>query len=459
MAVRERSRSNPRVVRYFGLFACATGGLSVLVAVVVLLDWVFGTGDTGGLLPGRITMKINTAISVAMMGLSLLASCWPRTRDTVVPRVLAFATLLVAVATLVQMVGRLDLGIDTLFHPDRGTIAVGRAPGRMSELSAMSLLLLGLAGLVAGRPRLHGLAQGASVGAIVISLYGLSILGYQAATPSAVTPFAPVALHAALLFIVLALGLLATRPEAGLMRVLSSDSFGGALTRRVLLPSLLIPSLLSFAAQWLQSNALIAPQTTLALLALTSGGLVAWLIWSAGSLLDRIEQQMRIARDLRQDANTDPLTGVGNRRAFDGSLGVSLQKCQATGEKFSLLMIDIDHFKAYNDNHGHPAGDEVLRRMGEALLAELRPGDLAARFGGEEFAVLLPSIDGERAVLVADRIRLHLAAADWPHDPVTVSIGAAQAHGDETAVQLLARADAALYRAKRGGRNCVVLDA
>jgi diguanylate cyclase (GGDEF)-like protein len=192
---------------------------------------------------------------------------------------------------------------------------------------------------------------------------------------------------------------------------------------------------------------------------LGSGGLVAWLVWSVGTLLDRIERARWVARGLREDANTDALTGLGNRRAFQQAIDGLLLQRRDTDSDFSLLMIDIDHFKRYNDAHGHPAGDEVLKLVGLALKAALRPGDVAARFGGEEFTVLLPGIDGGRAIKVAERIRRDLEHTGWPFEPVTVSIGAAQATHEENPDHLVARADAALYRAKNSGRNRVVLDA
>jgi diguanylate cyclase (GGDEF)-like protein len=197
----------------------------------------------------------------------------------------------------------------------------------------------------------------------------------------------------------------------------------------------------------------------LTLLAVGSGGLVAWLVWSVGSLLDRLEGERQVARGLREDAHTDPLTGLGNRRAFQEAIEGLMRQRREGDRDFSLLMIDIDHFKNYNDSHGHPAGDEVLRLVGLALKAALRPGDVASRHGGEEFAVLLPGIGGALAVKVAERIRRDLEHTGWPHEPVTVSIGTAQAARDEDPAHLVARADAALYRAKREGRNRVVLDA
>ncbi|HEX4853369.1 GGDEF domain-containing protein [Arenimonas sp.] len=454
-----RRTSNPRVVAGFRRVAIGAALFSMAVSAMVLLGWWLDSEAMKSVLPGQATMKINTAIGVGTCGLALLACQWPRTRGGPASGLLSLSVLALGLATMAQFAWGIDLGIDTLFHEDPEALERGRIPGRMSELTTLAFALLGLAGLAHCSPRRLGLAQACALGVVLIALYAMSTYGYQMASPTSVTPFFPVAIHTALVLLVLALGWLAARPEEGMMRVLSSGSFGGVLTRRALLPSLLIPSVLAFGAQWLQSNEVLTPQATLTLLAVASGGLVAWLVWSVGALLDRIEGERQLVRGLREDAHTDALTGLGNRRAFQQAIeGMLLQRRERDSD-FALLMIDIDHFKRYNDSHGHPAGDDVLRLVGVALQAALRPGDVAARFGGEEFAVLLPGIGGALAVKVAERIRRDLERTAWPYEPVTVSIGAAQATHDEEPAHLVARADAALYRAKREGRNRVVLDA
>ena len=454
-----RRTSNPRAVAGFRRFAFGAALFAVAVAAMVLLGWWLGVEAMKAVLPGQATMKINTAIGLAACGAALFACQWERTRGGPASGLLSLFVMALGLTTLAQFIWGVDLGIDTLFHDDLQAIGRGRIPGRMSELTTVAFTLLGLAGLASCSSRGLWLAQAAVLGVVLIALYAMSTYGYQMASRTAVTPFFPVAIHTAVVLLVLALGWLAARPEEGMMRVLTADNFGGELARRALLPSLLIPSLLAFVAQWLQSNEVLTPQATLTLLAVGSGGLVAWLVWSVGSLLDRLEGERQVARGLREDAHTDPLTGLGNRRAFQEAMDGLMRQRREGDRDFSLLMIDIDHFKHYNDSHGHPAGDEVLRLVGLALKAALRPGDVAARHGGEEFAVLLPGIGGALAVKVAERIRRDLEHTGWPHEPVTVSIGAAQAAQDETPEHLVARADAALYRAKREGRNRVVLDA
>ncbi|MFG6416814.1 diguanylate cyclase [Roseateles sp. DC23W] len=163
-------------------------------------------------------------------------------------------------------------------------------------------------------------------------------------------------------------------------------------------------------------------------------------------------------------ATRDPLTGLHNRRSLDARLieahALDRRYGRQNGRVHGLLLVDVDHFKRINDTHGHPAGDAVLSQLGQLLLASVRVSDVAARFGGEEFAVLLPELAGPLdAVMAAEKIRTAVAAATFPGvGKLTVSIGVSLASPDDEQLgPLIARADAALYEAKRGGRNAVVL--
>jgi diguanylate cyclase (GGDEF)-like protein len=173
-------------------------------------------------------------------------------------------------------------------------------------------------------------------------------------------------------------------------------------------------------------------------------------------------QNARLQQIVRQQALTDDLTGLVNRRRFIEALDKEIARANRLGETPCVLMADLDDFKLVNDRFGHSAGDEALRLFANLLRAELRAIDVAARFGGEEFAILLPATDVGGAVTVAERIRDYLARharvqenAGGP--AVTVSIGVA-AYGSGSGDELLKRADAALYRAKEAGKNRVVAD-
>ncbi len=175
---------------------------------------------------------------------------------------------------------------------------------------------------------------------------------------------------------------------------------------------------------------------------------------------DTTEMQRR-EEDLRREADTDPLTKLTNRRGFDSRADRLLKACAVNHVPAAVLMIDIDHFKAVNDTHGHDGGDIVLCAVGAALTSHLRTIDLLARFGGEEFAVLLPGADLAAAAGRAEALRVAIAELVVESSPnmvagVTISLGAAEHH--RALHDTLQRADAALYRAKSNGRNQVVCD-
>jgi diguanylate cyclase (GGDEF)-like protein len=163
-------------------------------------------------------------------------------------------------------------------------------------------------------------------------------------------------------------------------------------------------------------------------------------------------QQTRRVEDLRRSSLTDPLTGLGNRRALDTHIPIGL---------FSLLSLDLDHFKAVNDTFGHAAGDHVLSQVSSVISSSVRGGDSVYRLGGEEFLVVLPHANAQRAQHVAERIRVAVAGLDLtgqaPGGSMTVSIGVTTAEdGDEaTFAETLKLADNALYASKTGGRNRV----
>lgn len=158
------------------------------------------------------------------------------------------------------------------------------------------------------------------------------------------------------------------------------------------------------------------------------------------------------------DASTDALTGHANRRALDVLLKQQITLAQTEHRPFAVLMLDIDHFKQINDTYGHSVGDDALRAFGMRVGDYLRQGDLCARFGGEEFVVILPGTSLDRAMEVAERVRSGVAASDLLANPpirVTVSIGVAAHTPGQTMPDLLKMADTAVYAAKRGGRNQV----
>jgi diguanylate cyclase (GGDEF)-like protein len=166
----------------------------------------------------------------------------------------------------------------------------------------------------------------------------------------------------------------------------------------------------------------------------------------------------QVILELAQQTMTDSLTGLKNRRAFDQILKEDSSRMVRTHSSLALILLDIDDFKAFNDEFGHVSGDEALQQLARVLQSQARAYDRVARYGGEEFAIVLPDTSMAEALCMAERIRQEVQDADWPHRPVTVSLGVAVASTAADCLSLVARADKVLYQAKETGRNCVVCD-
>ena len=209
---------------------------------------------------------------------------------------------------------------------------------------------------------------------------------------------------------------------------------------------------------------------TIIALAVLAGAAYRWrvriMLHQQGELMrlvrERTQQLEEANRKLAQISYLDAVTEVSNRRSFEEELTMEWRRSTRTGSRLSLLMLDIDAFKAFNDTLGHQAGDECLKKVAAVIDEGVRrAGDVVARYGGEEFAVLLPDTDLSGASALAERIRAAVEDRNIVHPAtqraVTVSVGVATASGrdDGQASQLVRAADAAIYRAKADGRNRV----
>ena len=203
----------------------------------------------------------------------------------------------------------------------------------------------------------------------------------------------------------------------------------------------------------------------------TTDGLV--IVGAIIDLSERKRAEQRIARQaemlelanakLSEMASTDSLTELWNRRAFLDQLDVQLEQTVRSARPMSVLILDVDHFKPYNDSYGHLAGDQVLRGIGDVLRTKARRSDYVARIGGEEFGMILPETDREGSVLLAERFRGAIETTRWPRRAITASIGATTVAFARTVPRprspgysnVLSAADRALYYSKEHGRNCV----
>jgi len=197
----------------------------------------------------------------------------------------------------------------------------------------------------------------------------------------------------------------------------------------------------------------------------TKDGSYRWLQWSARSDHHRkyaVARDVTVRKQLEQEreallaqvealARTDALTGLPNRRAWDEHVEAERERARQNGHPLTLAMVDLDHFKRFNDAHGHVAGDELLAEVADVWRRALRAGDVLARYGGEEFAVLLPGCSTDEAVVLLERLRAATPRGE------TCSVGMATCEPGDSAATLGARADAALYEAKRAGRDRVAV--
>ena len=206
-------------------------------------------------------------------------------------------------------------------------------------------------------------------------------------------------------------------------------------------------------AQWKRAALLIS---------LATGVLCIGLLWLSWMLSKELRRRHRAEQVLSELAATDALTGLANRRTLDQRLRQEWDRAQRSTEPLTLLMIDVDHFKAFNDRHGHHGGDAALRTVAQVIEDNIRrPADLAARYGGEEFAVVLPHTDAKGAWVIAEHIRSsveHLPRVAGAERPITVSIGMStwDKRSRMSLEALLLSADQALYEAKHSGRNRIV---
>lgn len=180
--------------------------------------------------------------------------------------------------------------------------------------------------------------------------------------------------------------------------------------------------------------------------------------------MEEVQALRKELEGLKQAAKTDMLTGLLNRRGFESSMTKAMDRSVKTSAPLSVILADIDHFKRINDNYGHLIGDNVLKMLSKLLQEHIKGKDIAARFGGEEFILVLPDTDLKGAFILAEQIRLKLRSMRWrtkagePMGAITMSLGVAQFKGADTLDTLVDRADNALYQAKSCGRNKTITE-
>ena len=430
-------------------FALITGGLVFfLAAIVFTVGWGLGVS----VLRGPIAMKPNTAVGVGCLGLALTLS---QLRGPVRRFSMLFSTMaaLIGALTVAEYSFHWDAGIDQLLFADTATPAAA-FPGRPAGLTAFLLILL--SGGVSG-PEARGWRHVRTVCSIVALLVTWTLLNgylYGQSTPSDVLPFGSVAVHTAAALFLIALGTVAAQPGSWPVRTVFAADMAGTMCRWLLPAAVLAPPLLGSVVRNLTMLGEPGAAFHWALYSVFSSAGSAALILILARRIELLDAERTAATMMSRH---DELTGLANRRAFDAFLLEAFNRARRYDQPLSLLTIDVDEFKAYNDAYGHPAGDEFLSAAAAVFAGVARDTDLVARIGGEEFAMVLPETGVGGARALAERVRQRVSELRLRRS-VTVSVGiAALSSGTSTAPALLEQSDAALYVAKRGGRNRVVV--
>jgi len=438
----------PQGGRVLRVLPVVIGSFAAMVGCLVFIGgWVLGVGALKSVLPGLATMKVNTALCIAALGVGL-ALCVGGGRLCAPGKVAAGFAMLVGLVTLAEYVFDWNAGIDQLIFTDTSNPA---HPGRPALSTAAGIVLYGVALLCVHRPALQGVKSVAGVAGTLVSWAAVN--GYVFGGLQSVPLFNSVALHTAIVGLVLGFGVLAAEPTFGPIRTALERTPGGVVCRWLLPFAILAPPTLGWLLDRAAMFAIYPAGFRWALYSAVASLGSVWLILMLASRIDAMDAERTAATELSRH---DALTGLANRRAFDAFLLESFNLARRHRHALSLVLLDVDRFKSYNDAYGHPAGDELLRILGGLLQSVGRETDLAARIGGEEFAIVLPETDLEGAEVLAERVRAAVERSTSFRRPVTVSLGIAAISGDTAGPATLVHdCDSALYQAKGAGRNRV----
>ncbi len=444
--------SEGQAARPLRVLVASIGYAAIAVSGAVLIGrWLIGIAALRSVYSGLSTMRPNTAVGIAALGTSLVLTAGPTDRGSA-RDFFAGVALALGCITLAEYAFSWNARIDEL-------LLVGSAaqpfPGRPAAVTALMVALLGGASLCVRRPTLWMLKSAAAIIAALLAWVSINAYAFGRQSLQAMPPFSSVALPTSAIMLLVSIGVLAAEPVSSPIRIVFAKSSGGIVSRWMLPPAIFAPPLLG----WLlgRSSLLDAypPAFRWALYSTASSLGSVWLIMMLVWRITLIDAERSVATEL---SLRDPLTGLANRRAFDSFLAERFAVARRHGRALSLILVDIDRFKSYNDAYGHPEGDELLRALALLLSSATRDNDLVARIGGEEFAIALPETDLAGAREIAERLRAQAESATVFRRTVTVSVGIAMVGKDtQSAAALIQECDAALYDAKRTGRNRVAV--
>lgn len=435
---------DPKISGVLAVLCVAIGCAATLIGGAVLLgEWLHD-----GV---RLTvMKPNAAAAVLALGVALaLTVSGPRLRA--LADLIAALVLVLGLVTLAEYALNWDAGIDRVLVRDSAAASATPA-ARPALAAALMIVMIAAALLCTRRPRLRLLKTCAGVATVLIAWVTLIAYLFGVQLHAGVS-WSPAALSTAAIMLFMGIGVLAAEPASWPVYTVLANSTGSIVCRWLLPPAILAPPLLG----WLLSRGtpfdLFPYWLDWALYAAASSIGSVWLILQLAQRINLIDAARTAATELSRH---DPLTGLANRRAFDAFLLENFNLARRHRHALSLVLLDIDWFKSYNDAYGHPAGDEVLKAVGTLLASLVRATDLVARIGGEEFALVLPETGLAGAVVLAECIRAEVERSNSFKRKVTVSVGlVAMAKNTSSIAALMQECDVALYRAKAAGRNQV----
>ncbi len=422
----------------------------IAVAVGVLAGWFFGIEPLMTILPGYIRMKPNTAIAFIAAALAVILHALdraPRIRN-----VAAAITASIGAATLFQYFTGVQLHIDQMLFND----SVQKIhPGRMAHVTAFNFVFIGSALLLGANTVRRSTASG--ILACMVMLGSLfAIVGYAYGVPVLYGSMrhSSMAFHTGVSFLLLSIAVVFHKPQGVMASLFFSGNSGGIVARRLIPTAVIVPIVLG--ALFVRPEFSFGHMRLGLALSVMSG--VVLHVLMIGSLSRSLSKSYESRIAAERASTIDGLTGIFNRRAFDQRMEEEIARSRRYGNAFSVLLLDVDHFKKVNDQHGHLAGDEVLRELAAVAKKAMRPSDIFCRYGGEEFAIIATGTTMDETCELAERVgeavRSH--TVDAIGRPVTISMGLTEwRRGDLDASALISRADAALYEAKAAGRDCL----